>query len=679
LTILGEVMIITKFNVSTEAFPGAFASIKSPTDFNTRELPVMFLGDRTTLQVTFCSKTAVGGIDPASGASGHTALIALLDDTGNEVFSVQEALTPSGTYFTGPFDLTDATLKAAVGTTAKSKTFRLIARLLSGADNVRSFDLGPLTVMRQALPDEFVTSTPGATNVTLAQVSAIIAALPPGETGETGPPGADGADSTIAIGTVETGDPGTDAVVENVGTASAAILNMRVPRGAVGGVGEDGVAATITVGTVTIVAHGSPLTVTNVGTDTAAILNFEIPDGPPGADGEDGAGLITKDTVGAPLVTDGKNGDCALVGLSTGAVTFFGPKVGGVWPSTGRSLNIGPKGDKGDPGANGTNGLNGTNGGSGTNGLSATVSVGTVTILAHDASPTVTNSGTANAAVFNFGIPAGRDGGDGADGEAATVAVGTVTEAAFGTPPAVSNSGTTADAVLDFVLPAAAPARPILFFSAPPSNSVGVDGDIGIDRINKRFYGPKLLGAWDSGFDIVGPPGLPGTDGYDGSGGILWAHGPGAPDNSLNYNGDYCIDSTSSNLSVYLKTGGVYHDTGMRLKGDQGPAGPQGAAAPTSLTPVDKTADFSLTHADSGGTSIDVNSATNVNVTVPSTLTAGDIFRVGKVGVGNVTFLAGSGVTLRYPSYSGNIIIAQWGVAVVYMRSSAEAIINGCG
>ena len=44
-------------------------------------------------------------------------------------------------------------------------------------------------------------------------------------------------------------------------------------------------------------------------------------------------------------------------------------------------------------------------GNAGTNGSAATVDAGSITMLAYGSNPTVTNAGTANAAVFNFGIP----------------------------------------------------------------------------------------------------------------------------------------------------------------------------------------------------------------------------------------------------------------------------------
>lgn len=45
------------------------------------------------------------------------------------------------------------------------------------------------------------------------------------------PNGVDGAAATVTIGTVTTGDAGTDVEVENVGTPNAAILNFTIPKG----------------------------------------------------------------------------------------------------------------------------------------------------------------------------------------------------------------------------------------------------------------------------------------------------------------------------------------------------------------------------------------------------------------------------------------------------------------
>ena len=61
-----------------------------------------------------------------------------------------------------------------------------------------------------------------------------------GATGERGPQGATGAAATIKVGTVSTGNPGTNATVVNAGTANAAVFNFTIPRGATGATGPQG-------------------------------------------------------------------------------------------------------------------------------------------------------------------------------------------------------------------------------------------------------------------------------------------------------------------------------------------------------------------------------------------------------------------------------------------------------
>lgn len=60
---------------------------------------------------------------------------------------------------------------------------------------------------------------------------------PPGPQGQQGEPGAA---ATVTVGTVTTGEPGTDAIVTNSGTESAAVLNFTIPRGATGAAGAPG-------------------------------------------------------------------------------------------------------------------------------------------------------------------------------------------------------------------------------------------------------------------------------------------------------------------------------------------------------------------------------------------------------------------------------------------------------
>jgi len=60
--------------------------------------------------------------------------------------------------------------------------------------------------------------------------------------------------------------------------------------------------------------------------------------------------------------------------------------------------------------------VRGAAGTNGTNAPAATIAIGTVTALASGAAPTVTNAGTPNAAILNFGLPVPEDGVDGVDG-----------------------------------------------------------------------------------------------------------------------------------------------------------------------------------------------------------------------------------------------------------------------
>ena len=60
---------------------------------------------------------------------------------------------------------------------------------------------------------------------------------PPGPQGQQGEPGAA---ATVTVGTVTTGEPGTDAIVTNSGTESAAVLNFTIPRGETGAAGQQG-------------------------------------------------------------------------------------------------------------------------------------------------------------------------------------------------------------------------------------------------------------------------------------------------------------------------------------------------------------------------------------------------------------------------------------------------------
>jgi len=65
-------------------------------------------------------------------------------------------------------------------------------------------------------------------------------------------------------------------------------------------------------------------------------------------------------------------------------------------------------------------GPTGATGATGPQGLAATIAAGAVTTLTAGSNATVSNTGTANAAVFSFGIPRGATGATGAAGVAGT-------------------------------------------------------------------------------------------------------------------------------------------------------------------------------------------------------------------------------------------------------------------
>ena len=102
-----------------------------------------------------------------------------------------------------------------------------------------------------------------------------------------GPPGKA---ATIQVGTTTTGEPGTEATVQNVGNENAAILNFTIPAGAAG---PTGATPAISV-QVSGLPAGSEPTVSVSGTPEAPVISLGIPagqqgtPGTPGTNGTDG-------------------------------------------------------------------------------------------------------------------------------------------------------------------------------------------------------------------------------------------------------------------------------------------------------------------------------------------------------------------------------------------------------
>lgn len=199
-----------------------------------------------------------------------------------------------------------------------------------------------------------------------------------GATGPTGPTGATGA-------TGPTGATGATGVTGPNGTTGATgPTGVTGPTGPTGATGEDGLAATVSVGNVFTGDPGTKASVTNVGTLNKAILDFVIPQGPTGPTGATGATGAT-----GPTGPTGATGATGATG-STGATGVTGP--------TGSTGPTGPTGSDGN------------------DGNSPTVSIGTVTTGDSGTQASVTNSGTQDAAVFDFVIPRGDVGPTGATG-----------------------------------------------------------------------------------------------------------------------------------------------------------------------------------------------------------------------------------------------------------------------
>lgn len=103
-----------------------------------------------------------------------------------------------------------------------------------------------------------------------------------GDTGEQGPKGEDGA-ATIEIGETLTGEPNTDAIVENVGTKENVILNFKIPRGLDGTSGDK-----IIIGKTETLDANARAKVVDTQNGNVHTLDFYIPQGFDGADGERG-------------------------------------------------------------------------------------------------------------------------------------------------------------------------------------------------------------------------------------------------------------------------------------------------------------------------------------------------------------------------------------------------------
>lgn len=273
-----------------------------------------------------------------------------------------------------------------------------------------------------------------------------------------GAQGPDGKAATITVGTVSTGEPGTQVSVTNSGTATDAILNFTIPRGekglrgdtgptgpkgdpgktgpagptgpqgdpgAKGDPGDAGKSATIKIGVVSATEPGGNPTVENVGSATDAVFNFTLPRGEAGPAGEQGL-IGPEGPQGEPGRTGPQGADGKAATVNIGSVTTGEPGTEASVSNSGTEnaavfdfvIPKGEKGDQGDPGLQGKQGPigptgpqgeKGEQGPAGMNGVTPAITV-SVTTLEAGSDATVTKSGTDEAPHFTFGIPKGEPG-----------------------------------------------------------------------------------------------------------------------------------------------------------------------------------------------------------------------------------------------------------------------------
>lgn len=219
-----------------------------------------------------------------------------------------------------------------------------------------------------------------------------------GDTGPTGPKGDEGAAATIAIGTVTTGDPGTEASVTNSGTANAAIFDFTIPRGEQGIQGPKGeTGATGAQGpqgepgavfTPAVSAEGVISWTNNGSLSNPDPVNIKGPqgeqgetgpqgpqgiEGPQGPKGDTGTGLDIKgtyDTLEAlqAAVTQPAQGDMYNVGTADPYTVYMWDTTTepGQWLSQGQLQGAqgpaGPEGPQGPAGPQGEQGIQGEQG-----------------------------------------------------------------------------------------------------------------------------------------------------------------------------------------------------------------------------------------------------------------------------------------------------------------------------
>ena len=203
---------------------------------------------------------------------------------------------------------------------------------------------------------------------------------------------------------------------------------------------------------------------------------------------------------------------------------------------------------EGPQGPQGPEGPAGADGAPGTPGAAATIAVGSVSGLPAGSTPTVTNSGTSAAAVFNFGIPAGVTGATGPEGPEGPPGKGLTisgTVASTSQLPATAEQGTVynvgASEPYELYMYETGTGWISLGYLEGPQGPAGEDGQdgaaagfgtptisvgsgTGTPTASVTASGPDTAKVFAFQFDNLkgaqGDPGTPGQDGADGQNGV---------------------------------------------------------------------------------------------------------------------------------------------------------------
>ena len=189
--------------------------------------------------------------------------------------------------------------------------------------------------------------------------------------------------------------------------------------------GQDGESPTLEIGNVSTLEPGSRATASvRLISENRYAIDLGIPRGAKGQDGTGGgSGSVVNPTLEIGSVTSGEVASAEIVGDSPNyTINLVLPKgekgekgEQGLTGERGPQGKPGEKGEQGPQGERGLTGERGEQGEKGNDGVTPNITIGEVTTLEAGQQATVTNSGTKENPVFNFGIPKGQDGvsGDG--------------------------------------------------------------------------------------------------------------------------------------------------------------------------------------------------------------------------------------------------------------------------